>query len=114
MGEVKWQLIYKSQLEIYTSCNPGSSLVSQQQDLPRLPRRERETQAGTDLDVRESRNQPRPERERHTEPGETLSCLQAGGRRSVTGRLWPFRKGRVEPARMIGEQHRPTPREGQS
>ena len=47
----------QKQLEIYRG-NPGSSLVSQQQDLQRLPRRERETQAGTDLDVRELRNQP--------------------------------------------------------
>ena len=49
-------------------CNPGSSMVSQQQDLQHLQRRERETQAGTDLEVRELRDQPRPECERRTEP----------------------------------------------
>ena len=27
----------------------------------------------------------------------------------MTDRLWPFRKGRVNPARTTGEQHRPTP-----
>ena len=58
----------QEQLEIYRG-NPGSSLVSQQQDLQHLPRRERETQAGTGLDVRKLRDQPRPQCECHTQSG---------------------------------------------
>ena len=36
-------------------------------------------------------------------------CPQAGGRCSVTGRLWPSHEGLVKLARMIGEQHRQPP-----
>ena len=57
----------QEQLEIYPG-NHGINLVSQQQNLQHLRDRERETQAGTDLDMRELRDQPRPECECRTEP----------------------------------------------
>ena len=39
-------------------------------------------------------------------------CPQAGGRCSVTGRLWPTGEELVKPARMTGELHRQPHRVG--
>ena len=95
------------------SCNPGSSLVSQQQDLQRLPRRERETQAGTDLDVRNLRDQPRPEFECRTKPEKPyLASRQGATLRDGPALALPQRKGGTSPNdRRTAPSY---PREGQS
>ena len=106
MGEVKWQLIYKS-LWRHTAVTlapvwyPSSKTCRACRAVNAKLKRERTWTCGNrgtshDRNVNATLNL----RDLILPPGR--------GRRSVTGRLWPFRKGRVEPARMIGEQHRPT------
>ena len=70
--------------------------------------RHREIRPVTDLDARLPMHGAR-----NLNPAITLKnllrrtyCPQAGGRCSVTGRLWPTGEELVKPARMTGELHR--------
>ena len=107
MGEVKRQLIYKSLwrptvVTLGPVWYPSSKTCSACRAVNAKLKRERTWTCGT-CGTSHDRNLNAALNLRN------LILPPGRGRRSVTGRLWPFRKGRVEPARMIGEQHRPTP-----
>ena len=55
MGDIKRQLIYKGQWR-HTRGDPGTHVVPQQQDLQRLRHCERETEAGTHVDLPQLRH----------------------------------------------------------